>query len=654
MGDKYYNDAIIGNKSIRATFSKTGELLRLYYPRVDFKQFIDSYLVGIKVNDSNLIKLHEDINNRYSQKYIEDTNILETDIENTYFNIKIKQIDFIMLKQNILIKKYVLKNNNKMPLDINFIVNSKLLTNDNNMVFGKVATNGLMQYSHDYVIATVSNRTINGHKINDIDSSINQGILEDKDYIGMSNNSGVTYSLGVVKPGEETQINIFIVVQDNNGKKIEEQIENIQKIDTDKEVIKVKKYWHKYLEEHNTINIKNFNKSQLDKMSKIYKRTILLFPLLQNEETGGIAAAMEIDEKLTKCGRYSYCWPRDAVFVTKAFDELNMKKETEKFYKIFCKNTQSENGMWEQRFYTDGTLAPCWGYQIDETASVIYGVYEHYKITKDENFIFDNLKMCENAMHFLLKYLAFIFDEKEEVDIVKKEIEEKIIQEGKQKDEIYKHKSYDIWEMNEGIHLYSLSCIYAALTSMIEMYEISKTKYSENRLKIEQIIKNVKKMNEEIAQIKKYIQKNLYDEERKMLHRNNEDRKMDISVIGSVVPFNVFSTKEKKVLNTIQKINMTLRTYTGGYVRFEEDSYMQGSNPWPIATLWMALYYIKNGDKQNAKECIDFVTNSASELGFLGEQVDNNSMKPSWVIGLGWSHAMYIIALVEYMKLADS
>ncbi len=38
--------------------------------------------------------------------------------------------------------------------------------------------------------------------------------------------------------------------------------------------------------------------------------------------------------------------------------------------------------MWEQRFYTDCKLAPSWGYQVDETASVIYGVYEHYLATK--------------------------------------------------------------------------------------------------------------------------------------------------------------------------------------------------------------------------------------------------------------------------------
>ena len=75
------------------------------------------------------------------------------------------------------------------------------------------------------------------------------------------------------------------------------------------------------------------------------------------------------------------------MFISKAFDFLMMIKETDKFYENFCKKTQSKNGMWEQRFYTDGTLAPCWGYQIDETASVIYGVYEHYKITKEEKFI---------------------------------------------------------------------------------------------------------------------------------------------------------------------------------------------------------------------------------------------------------------------------
>ena len=70
---------------------------------------------------------------------------------------------------------------------------------------------------------------------------------------------------------------------------------------------------------------------------------------------------------------------------------------------------------------------------------------------------------------------------------------------------------------------------------------------------------------------------------------------------------------------------------------------MGGKNPWPIATLWMAMYYKEIGDKKKMDECIKFVVNSANEHGFLAEQVDNSSMKPSWVNGLAWSHAMFVI-----------
>lgn len=46
---------------------------------------------------------------------------------------------------------------------------------------------------------------------------------------------------------------------------------------------------------------------------------------------------------------------------------------------------------------------------------------------------------------------------------------------------------------------------------------------------------------------------------------------------------------------------MSLRTYTGGYKRFEGDHYM-GGEPWVIANLWMTLYYIETGEKKKAKE----------------------------------------------------
>ena len=50
-------------------------------------------------------------------------------------------------------------------------------------------------------------------------------------------------------------------------------------------------------------------------------------------------------------------------------------------------------------------------------------------------------------------------------------------------------------------------------------------------------------------------------------------------------------------------------------------------------------------EKKKAKECFDFVVKTAGKHYLLGEQVNNETLKPNWVIGLGWSHAMFVIVL---------
>ena len=303
-----------------------------------------------------------------------------------------------------------------------------------------------------------------------------------------------------------------------------------------------------------------------------------------------------------------------------------MQKEVEKFYKVFCKNTQSRNGMWEQRFYTDGRLAPCWGYQIDETASVIYGVYNHYLKTSDKKFLKDNLKMCEKAIKFLQKYVNDIISGENKM-----------------------HVSYDLWEMCESVHLYSMASIYASFDAMIKIYEELKEEFVKNRVKQENVNKEKADLRKSLVAIKDFCMKNFYDETKKSFVRNIDDKKIDISILGAVYPFNMLTAKEKKVINTVERINMTLRTYTGGYQRFEQDHYMQGG-PWVIANLWMTNYYLETGENKKAIECFDFVLKTSGTHGYLSEQIDNNKMAPSWIIGLGWSHAMFIISLQKMIE----
>ena len=644
MENKYLNEAIIGNKKIIATFTSKGEMQRIYFPSKDNRQYINYFHTGVKINESDLIYLHDDINNTYKQYYDTDTNILNTEITNTYFNLKIVQTDFILIKENVLLKRYTFLNEGKIDLNTQFYIHSELLSDTNNFVGCKIVDGGMMQYAHDFVFSTFAKgKDIIKHQINGSIENIKRTEIHDKDYIGMSKDTSIAYEVGTIKPGEKKELEITILIDENkNISDIEDEIERIKRIDFDKEYTNTKSYWRKYVKDHNGLKIKEPENSYDERIYEIYKRSILLFPLLTNVDTGAIIASPEIDENFTKCGRYAYCWPRDAVFITKAMDILKMNKETEKFYKVFCKKTQSKNGMWEQRFYTDGKLAPCWGYQVDETASVVFGVYEHYKYTKSEKFLKENLQMCEKAIDFLKRYI------KDWIEPSLKNEE----QEGQTNIREHKyHVSYDLWEMCEGVHLYSLSSIYSAFENMLKIYNVlgkDISDFENNRLKQEKVEKSKKEIEKLQLEIKKYINKYLYDEEKKSYIRNSEDKKMDISIIGAVTPFEVFKPKEKKVQNTVERINLSLRTYTGGYQRFENDNYMNG-NPWPIANLWMTLYYLETGEKKKAKETFDFVIKTAGKHYFLGEQVDNENLKSNWVIGLGWSHAMFIIVLEKYM-----
>ena len=631
MRTKYYNDGIVGNQKLTASFTKTGELLRLFFDSVDYKQFIDTYHMGIRVNDNATVYLHDDVNNIYNQEYVKDTNILKTEVINTYFNVGVTEYSYVPVDEDMLIRTFKVKNNSKEDMNVKLLVYSKLLTNMNNDTCGFIKDEALVQYNHDFAVCTFAKEDLDCYQVNGIDETFKYGKIYGKDYIGMSPSSGIGYNLEILKPGEEKTFNLCIIVNDNSKRNLLTELDNelirIRKKDIRKEYEKTEKYWKKYIKEHDKLGI-NKNSNMSIKVRELYNRSILLFPLITNKEVGGISAGIEVDEEKTKCGRYSYCWPRDAVFITRAFDIVGMEKETDMFYSSFCKKTQNKNGSWEQRFYTDGHLAPSWGYQIDETASVVYGVYDHYKKVKSKDFLKNNLKMCENAVIFLEKYVSDILDKK-----------------------FAFQKSYDLWEEYEGISLYSIATIFGAYNAAIEMFTDAKKLFEEkNRLKIEALNKQIKLLEVQRVALKEYALVHFFDEEKKTYVRNQDDRKLDMSILGAVVPFGMFTAKEKNVLNTVEKINMTLRTFTGGYIRYEGDTYMGGYNPWPISTLWMALYNLEVGNDKEAIENFKFVLNSISENGFLGEQVNNEIMRPCWIIGLTWSHAMFIIVLEALMK----
>lgn len=284
----YTNDALIGNKELRAALTEKGEIVRVRYPNIDFREFIEYMHMGVKINDSNLIYLHDDINNVYSQHYIEDTNVLKTEIKNTYFNLKMIQTDFVSMNSNVIIRKYTFVNEHDISLDIKFLVHSKMESNDNNFFSSKVIQNGMLYYSHEYNLSIISNGVdLESYKIHGTEEAIGSGILQDKDYIGMSPAAAVSYNLGTLKPNEAKEFSICIFVSDNKETKkaedIENQIDKIRKLDIEKELQNTKKYWKKYVKTHTALNLEGNPYREIIK--NIYVRTILLYPLLTNQTT---------------------------------------------------------------------------------------------------------------------------------------------------------------------------------------------------------------------------------------------------------------------------------------------------------------------------------------------------------------------------------
>ena len=103
---------------------------------------------------------------------------------------------------------------------------------------------------------------------------------------------------------------------------------------------------------------------------------------------------------------------------------------------------------------------------------------------------------------------------------------------------------------------------------------------------------------------------------------------------------------DEYVRNTLAAIENKLfdKTPSGGSPRYEHDNYFLTDekylgNPWILTTLWLAQYYIKNGQKDRAVGIIDWALSKATPSGMLSEQVNPETGTAVGVLPLVWSHS---------------
>ena len=96
-------------------------------------------------------------------------------------------------------------------------------------------------------VATFSKDKIASHQLNDVQNNIQSGVIQDKDYIGMSADSAICYDIGIIKPGEKKEFVLFLVpvhkISEGDNKELLEKIDEIRKIDIKAEKQNVVRYW---------------------------------------------------------------------------------------------------------------------------------------------------------------------------------------------------------------------------------------------------------------------------------------------------------------------------------------------------------------------------------------------------------------------------
>ena len=572
--NKYFNKAIIGNGNCLATLTENAELIRLYYPYIDYYQNIDTYSLGFVRPEISHVDWFKDMN-LINQYY--DGNVVYTKLSKD--NVEILVRDYMLVDKNVIVRKI------KFNQPLSLMIYSKLNSTNDRLVSGISVQNSLIQYAQEFYMASFSDKKIVKSQVNNPRERLEFADLHLEDYIGMSPESAIMF-----EPSRE--ITLYIVMNDDLNNTFS-QIEFLKKQNEDALFSDVKKYWREYLEKHLEYYIKDSKYS--NKEIDIIERTILMYALLTNRKTGAVLASPDVDEEFTVCGRYGYCWPRDALFINEAMQLLGMTEEVKKFYSVWAEKTQLPSGLFEQRYYSNGNLAPSWGVQIDETASMIIGINK----LPNKN---DYKSIVEKATVGMIDFLDENFISK---------------------------PCYDLWEERKDSHLYSTAAIYNGLEAAREVLKDDE-KYNHLICEIDMLQPKI------LGAIKNNFVENDY------LKRSKYNSNTDISILGAITPFNVFSYDDPLSKSSVDKIEYDLKTDIGGFLRYKDDAY-NGGNAWIISSLWLALYYIEAGNIEKAKELYDWVTDHSDDKGFLAEQIDKTTGKPAWIVGLSWSHALYII-----------
>ncbi|MEM3939518.1 MAG: glycoside hydrolase family 15 protein [Saccharolobus sp.] len=610
----------IGNGKMLINFDEKGRIIDIYYPYVGLENQTGGDPIRIAIWDGKNLFLDDMWRTEIS--YLDNSNIVEIRSEIPNTNISVTSYNFLDNDEPIYysIIKVVNNNNIQKNLKLFFIHNINLYSNS----FGDTAfydpyTFAIIHYkSKRYLGFKAFSSSFTFSEYN-----IGKGNLIDDlydGYLGLNaiDNGDVSSSLGIemkIDPNSFTKL-YYVIAAGKNLDEIRNTLRKINFATVETSFTLSYMFWRNWLKKSLKIN--------LDNIGKIYQVSLLT---IKNhmDLNGSIIASSDFSFVKVYGDSYQYCWPRDAAIAAYALDIAGYKELAIRHFNFISELLSSE-GFLYHKYSPNKTLASSWHpwiykgkkiypIQEDETALELWAIASHYERYSDiDEISYLYKKFVKPALKFIMSYM----------------------EEGLPK------PSFDLWEERYGIHIYTISTVYGALTKGSKLAkDMGDEILSEDLLDTASLMKEItlKRMTYNGRFIRRI------DEE------GNQDLTIDASLYSPAF-FGLISPEDPIMVNTINEIEAKLKV-SNGIIRYENDMYQRRKkqpNPWLITTLWLAEYYADIKNKNKALDYIMWVLNRALPTGFLPEQVDPETFEPTSVTPLVWSHAEFIIAVNKLLS----
>jgi len=603
--------AVLGNNRMLATIGKHGELRYLFWPTIDYPQHVRSSLPGIfySFKRENRFDWLTDPAWTKKQEYLPETNIVHTFFKhpnNPELNITLT--DAVLPDSDVLIRQFVIQNVSDDEIFLRLFYYNDLAISESpidDAAYYLVKDDAILHYKRDLHFAYTGTLPSSGHQcgVHGEDSDSFKDVYNSKLsggsltlYDGSRDvNSCLSWDLPNLRTNESRTLAVIIVMA-TKEKEALEILGKCKNESLEKQISGTENFWKQWMAHFKTDNVKVQSTSMI-------KRSLLTLKLLTAESHGGIIAAPCMDPE------YRFCWPRDATYVAYAFDRCGYHEEAKRFYKWCTKAQEPEGGLY-QRYYIGVRLkGPCWSSQIDEIATVLWGMGKHFELTGDRRFV-------RSVWNSVRKGADFLAGQVSEADGLVETV--------------------GLWEEKFGGHTYSNAAVYAGLKSSVALAKVMKkddlgSAWDQNAVNLRESLLNLSWD----AHLNRFIKTAV-----------PRDENLDISLLSLSYPFDVLPADDERIKKTALAIESAFKFKSGGLGRYPFDDYY-GGNPWILTTLWLALYYEKVGELGKAEQLIRWALDHSTELGLLSEQVDKENGVPISAIPLAWSHAFFILSVLD-------